>query len=288
MMSIIILIIIVIHSHYFEPHVPNIPGLSDFPGFLIHSHLYREPERYTDQNVLVIGAGYSGIDISLDLLPFSKQVYLCNRGSPLTSSIPSNLYEMPGISEVKRDGLVKFINDQEIKVDSIILTTGYIFSFPFLTECSGIKVEGGRRIKHLYKQTFNCTHPSMAFIGVIYEVNQFPLCEYQVRWVKSVWSGDTLLPSREEMIRDDEEGYQELLCQGLPPEKAGHNLCADQWVLRDCLAKLGHNEPLLPVYQMIYEDVHQERHLGMNRYKDIEYRVLGKDKWERIKQSPNY
>ena len=265
--------------------MPNIPGLSDFPGLLIHSHLYREPEGYTDQNVLVIGAGYSGIDISLDLLPFSKQVYLCNRGSPLTSSIPSNLYEMPGISEVKRDGLVKFINDQEIKVDSIILTTGYIYSFPFFTECSGIKVVGGRRIKPLYKQTFNCTHPSMAFIGVTSEANQFPLNDYQVRWVKSVWSGDIRLPSREKMIQEDEEVYQERLCQGLPPEKAGHFLFAEEWVLLDILAELGGNEPIFPVYQMILEDVIKKRTFGlMSSYKDIEYRVLAKDKFEFVKR----
>ena len=211
---------------------------------MIHSHFYREPEGYTNQNVLVIGAGYSGIDIALDLLLFSKQVYLCNRGSPLTTSIPRNLHEMPGISEVKKDGLVEFINGQVKKVDAIILTTGYIISFPFFSQYTGIKVEGGKRIKPLYKYTFNCIHPSMVFIGFTCDVNPFPLYDYQARWVKSVWSGNTLLPSREEMIREDEEVYQERLCQGLPPQKAGHHLSSSQWVLLDHLAEQGSTEPV--------------------------------------------
>ena len=254
---------------------------------MIHSHFYREPEGYTNQNVLVIGAGFSGIDIALDLLPFSKQVYLCNRGSPLATSIPCNLHEMPAISEVKKDGLVEFINGQVIKFDGIILTTGYTISFPFFSQYNGIKVEGGKRIKPLYKYTFNGIHPSMAFIGFSCNVNPFPLYDYQARWVKSVWSGDTLLPSSEEMIREDEEVYQERLCQGFTPKKAGHHLTSSQWALLDRLAELGSIEPLPPVYQMIFEDVDNERKHGQKKYKDYEYHVLGKDIWEVVKQHQN-
>ena len=254
---------------------------------MIHSHFYREPEGYTNQNVLVIGAGFSGIDIALDLLPFSKQVYLCNHGPPLTTSIPSNLHEVPGISEVKKDGLVEFINGQVIKVDGIILTTGYITSFPFFSQYNRIKVEGSQRIKPLYKYTFNCIHPSMVFIGFTCDVNPFPFYDYQARWVKSVWSGNTLLPSREEMIREDEEVYQERLCQGFPPKKAGHHLSSAQWALLDRFAELVGIEPLPPVYQMIFEDVKKERNLGQNKYKDNDYHVLGKDIWEVIKRPRN-
>ena len=274
-----------LYSHYFKPCLPGIPGLSNFPGLVIHSHFYREPEGYTDQNVLVVGAGPSGIDIALDLLPFSSHVYLCNRGSPLTIDFPSNMYEMSGISEVKKNRMVEFMNGQVIKVDSIILATGYFFSFPFLTECSGIKVECGKRIKPLYKYTFNCSHPSMVFIGINTGVNPFPLFDYQVCWVKSVWSGEKVLPSREEMIRDDDEVYQERLCHGLSPQKAGHHLAAAQWLLLDCLAELSGREPLFPVYQKIYEDV-KERRRRLMRYKDIDYHILDKDKWMVVKVPP--
>ena len=89
------------------------------------------------------------------------------------------------------------------------------------------------------------------------------------------------------MIREDEEVYQERLCQGFPPKKAGHHLSSAQWALLDRFAELVGIEPLPPVYQMIFEDVKKERNLGQKKYKDNEYHVLGKDIWEVIKRPRN-
>lgn len=40
----------------------------------MHSHSYRVPEPFTNQTVLIIGGGPSGIDISYDLASFVNQV----------------------------------------------------------------------------------------------------------------------------------------------------------------------------------------------------------------------
>ena len=40
---------------------------------------------------------------------------------------------------VKRNGHVRFSNGQEVRVDRILLATGFILSFPFLPEESGIR-----------------------------------------------------------------------------------------------------------------------------------------------------
>lgn len=53
--------VLVCNGHYTEPRLPDIPGASEFPGVLMHSHSYRSPERFRGQCVAVVGASYSGV-----------------------------------------------------------------------------------------------------------------------------------------------------------------------------------------------------------------------------------
>ena len=43
-------------------------------------------------------------------------------------------------------------------MDSIILATGYLYSFPFLSEGSGIHVHEGKCVFSLYSNTSMCWH----------------------------------------------------------------------------------------------------------------------------------
>ena len=269
-----------VSSHYFEPYIPNIPGFSSFSGHIIHSHRYREPADFADQHVLVVGTGPSGIDIILDLSPFCKHVYISNRGAPLITSLPRNVTEVPGILKALEGGRVEFVNGNLVKVNSVIFATGYSYRYPFLTKESGIVVEDSSRVKPLYKHTFNSFHPSIAFVGVHLGLNPFPMFDYQIRWIKSVWCNKTTLPSEEDMIRDEEAIYQNKVHQGLSLRKTGHYLGTTQWELLARYAELGGCEPLAPVYQMIYEAVSKERKQRLMWYKETKYRILGKDRWE--------
>ena len=49
------------------PFIPPWPGMETFAGALLHSHDYRDAERFAGAHVLVVGAGNSGSDIALDL-----------------------------------------------------------------------------------------------------------------------------------------------------------------------------------------------------------------------------
>jgi hypothetical protein len=51
-----------------SPHVPDWPGMHSFTGALLHSSEYRNPARYTDKRVLVVGSGSSGMEIAHDLV----------------------------------------------------------------------------------------------------------------------------------------------------------------------------------------------------------------------------
>ena len=58
------------------PFISNIPGLDKFQGPVQHSHDFRTPDMYKDQNVLVIGSGPSSIDIGRIVASQAKVVTL--------------------------------------------------------------------------------------------------------------------------------------------------------------------------------------------------------------------
>ena len=50
-----------------EGYIPDIKGLSSFPGEILHSNRYKSGSRYKSKDVLVIGCGNSGMEIAYDL-----------------------------------------------------------------------------------------------------------------------------------------------------------------------------------------------------------------------------
>src|SRR5882757_8357264 len=61
------------------PNVPDIPGLSNFGGRVMHSHEYGDATEWKGRDVLVIGMGNSGHDISQDLHSNGARVALVQR-----------------------------------------------------------------------------------------------------------------------------------------------------------------------------------------------------------------
>lgn len=66
----------IVFRHYFDPYIPNIPGIDSFPGLILHSHAYRKPNVFVGKKVLVLGAASSGIDIGIELSDYAACVYL--------------------------------------------------------------------------------------------------------------------------------------------------------------------------------------------------------------------
>lgn len=54
-------------GRYHRPYLPQIPGLDQFEGTVIHAHEYQGPEPFIGQRVMVIGNGPSGVDISIEI-----------------------------------------------------------------------------------------------------------------------------------------------------------------------------------------------------------------------------
>ncbi|RXK41849.1 hypothetical protein M231_00848 [Tremella mesenterica] len=78
------------NGHYYDGHIPSIPGLTTFPGEILHSRYYHKPEDYRGKTVLVVGSSASGQDTSRHLasLNLPSHLRILARGEPSSSKIP--------------------------------------------------------------------------------------------------------------------------------------------------------------------------------------------------------
>lgn len=98
--------VIVCIGKYSVPFVPKFHGLDKFKGSVIHSHDYRKMDPYRNKNVLLIGAGFSGIDIARALASVAKSVsiYLIKNISQCVK------YEMVYLRILETVGVSKSVN----------------------------------------------------------------------------------------------------------------------------------------------------------------------------------
>ncbi len=69
------------------PLIPDIPGLDDFKGEVIHSESFDSGAPYAGKRAIVIGTGSSANDIALDLHSYGVDTTLVQRGSTTVVSI---------------------------------------------------------------------------------------------------------------------------------------------------------------------------------------------------------
>jgi cation diffusion facilitator CzcD-associated flavoprotein CzcO len=76
-----------------NPHVPDIPGRERFTGRVIHSVAYRRPAGMAGRRVLVVGAGNSAGEISVELARHGADVSLAVRSG--AAIVPRELLGIP-------------------------------------------------------------------------------------------------------------------------------------------------------------------------------------------------
>jgi cation diffusion facilitator CzcD-associated flavoprotein CzcO len=69
------------------PNVPDIPGLQNFAGKVVHSSRYDDGENWKGKRAIVVGTGNSGHDIAQDLHSSGADVTLVQRSPTLVVSI---------------------------------------------------------------------------------------------------------------------------------------------------------------------------------------------------------
>ncbi|KAJ0622787.1 putative indole-3-pyruvate monooxygenase [Helianthus annuus] len=64
-----------------EGVIPDIEGLKDFSGEVIHAKDYKSGQKYAGKKVLVVGCGNSGMEVSLDLSNYNAKPSMVVRSS---------------------------------------------------------------------------------------------------------------------------------------------------------------------------------------------------------------
>lgn len=171
------------------------------------------------------------MDIVKELVPIAKKVYRCSRGGKM--SIPLSLLppETEGVEEVVSftpplpgDGLKGTATTIDgiilTGIDQVILATGYLRSYPFLSEYNNhsmpvkkadqsVLITDGSQVHNLHRDMFYINDPTLAFVGVSAFVTTFTLYEFQAIAVACFFSGRALLPTTEEM----REEYQKKVAE---------------------------------------------------------------------------
>jgi indole-3-pyruvate monooxygenase len=61
--------------------MPEIEGLAEFGGEVMHACQYKSGEKFSGKNVLVVGCGNSGMEVSLDLCNYNASPSMVVRSS---------------------------------------------------------------------------------------------------------------------------------------------------------------------------------------------------------------
>ncbi|KAF5904830.1 flavin-containing monooxygenase FMO GS-OX-like 4 [Clarias magur] len=244
-------------GHYSEPHLPSIPGIEHFKGKVMHSHSYRYPEPFAHQSVVVLGAGPSGLDISLELAQVEAQVILSHNKASLPFSLPLEIQQAPSVVKVLDDGSVLFQDGSVAHAQFLLLCTGYSYHFPFLCLAElGLEVQH-HLVAPLYKYLMLPTFPSLFFIGVCKSICPFLHFYYQIQFALAVLDGNVQLPSRELMEEDIEREKQRKTKMGIHV-KHFLKMASGQWDYYASLAKAAGLPPPNPVIKSLYEEHMEE------------------------------
>ncbi|XP_077216760.1 flavin-containing monooxygenase FMO GS-OX-like 9 [Tasmannia lanceolata] len=267
--------VVVATGHYSKPRLPSIKGMDSWRRRQIHSHVYRVPESFRGEVVVVVGNSLSGQDISMELLGAAKEVHLSAKSLEITEGLSKvmsnnhNLHIHLEIDYLQENGQVSFIDGSWVVANSIIYCTGYSYSLPFL-DTKGIVEVDDDRVGPLFEHTFPPSlAPSLSFVGIPRKIIGFPFFESQARWIAQVLSKKRSLPSWDEMMKSIKEFYHSLDVAGIPKHKtheiANFEYCdrygdysefprLEQWRKEIVLATLKNADANLETYRESWDD----------------------------------
>ncbi|XP_057443116.1 flavin-containing monooxygenase FMO GS-OX-like 9 [Lotus japonicus] len=267
--------VVVATGHYSQPRLPSIKGMDKWKRNQMHSHIYRTPEPFHNEIVVVVGSSLSGQDISMELVEVAKEVHMSSRSLKISEGLSKviskheNFHLHPEIDSLQEDGWVTFMDGSCILADTILYCTGYSYAFPFL-DTKGMVVVDDDRVGPLYEHTFPPSlAPSLSFIGIPRKIIGFPFFESQAVWIAQLLSGKKVLPSWEEMMKSIKEFYHSTELAGIPKhctheianfeycDKYGENVGfprLEEWRKGLCLSAIINSDVNLETYRDSWDD----------------------------------
>lgn len=194
--------VVVASGHFSTPNVPYFAGFETFNGRILHAHDFRDALEFRDKDILIIGTSYSAEDIGSQCWKYGcKSVTVSYRNKAMGYKWPDNWKEVPLLQKVENN-ICTFKDGSQQRVDAIILCTGYLHHFPFLTDELKLKTNNRLWPLGLYKGVVWEDNPRLFYLGMQDQYYTFNMFDAQAWYVRDVIIGRLTLPSHEEMQAD--------------------------------------------------------------------------------------
>ncbi|TJV65323.1 MAG: NAD(P)/FAD-dependent oxidoreductase, partial [Mesorhizobium sp.] len=154
---------------------------------------------FRDKDILIIGRSYSAEDIGSQCYKYgAKSITSSYRSKPMGFKWPDNWKEVPLLQKVVGK-TAHFKDGSTSDFDAIILCTGYLHSFPFLTEDLKLKTANRMWPDGLYEGVVWEKNPQLSYIGMQDQFYTFNMFDAQAWFARDVIMGRIKLPSAEAM-----------------------------------------------------------------------------------------
>ncbi|EDO14453.1 hypothetical protein Kpol_260p3 [Vanderwaltozyma polyspora DSM 70294] len=204
--------VIFANGHYSTPRIPNeIPGLNQWfeNNSAFHSKDFQNCEFAKGKNVIVIGNGSSGQDITIQLSSVAKKVYNSVHDVEKSQCVAiglTNLIEIiPSIDETEWiNHSVKLSNGKVLNdIDFIVSATGFYYDLRILEPnlrkdllgTTSVSETAGTKMYNLWEQIFYVNDKTIAFSLLPQLVIPFPLAELQASVMVKVFTNKLEVPS---------------------------------------------------------------------------------------------
>eukprot|EP00808_Paulinella_micropora_P013064 g41786.t1 len=209
--------VVVANGHYNVEYWADIAGATEWLAQgkgrkIVHAKSYKQPQQFLDKTVLIVGARPSGQDIARELIGVARWIYVMDK-SCKQSVTEGTCTHVPISSRVTIDGLLlhESVTLPGLPIDTIILATGYLYDFPFLSASElGMADFRQRFVAPLYQHVLHTSIPSLAFIGLPSSIPAPMLMfEAQARFVASEWSKQKLSSSEAVRVQWVQERFKQ-------------------------------------------------------------------------------
>ncbi len=194
--------VVVATGHYSTPNAPDFPGFDRFPGRILHSHDVRDAREFAGQNVLLVGGSLSAEDIGLQCFKYgAASVTVSYRTRPMGFKWPAGFEEKPLLTELV-GGTAHFRDGTSRAVDAVILCTGYLHHFPFLSDALRLQARNRLYPGGLYKGIVSTANHRLFYLGMQDQFYTFTMFDAQAWYARDIIMGRIALPDPAAMEAD--------------------------------------------------------------------------------------
>ncbi|MGO3344441.1 MAG: NAD(P)-binding domain-containing protein [Marinomonas sp.] len=198
---------VVVASGHFS--TPRTPYFERFEGRILHAHDFRDALEFKDKDILIVGSSYSAEDVGSQCYKYgARSITSSYRTAPMGFKWPDNWDEKPLLTKVDKD-TAYFIDGSTAKVDAIILCTGYLHYFPFLTEELTLKTDNRLWPLDLYKGVVWENNPQLFYLGMQDQWYTFNMFDAQAWYVRDLIMNKIALPETKQAMIDNSQQWRD-------------------------------------------------------------------------------